>query len=296
MGKQDVVYHDISPRSSAAPPPSIPTGAAIENDEPKKKMSLFSKVAIGSIVVMSIVLAVVLTRPGALGAFSQDKNSKADGGGDGDPTYVPTYTPTYVPTYLPTVGGDDTEEKEEDGGTTTTTTVAATEAAANATEGVTTTTPFDFAALADLVGNVTNSTTSTTEDIIEEEVVTTPAATSTTAATTTTTTTELTTTTEQPHPVCGTNTTYKVFKIQYTPSTPNATYTFSSKSTGTIYSSNPPDLPINEIYEEKVCVPGGEYEFQMSAGACVNGFYRGEQILFSCLEGGVLILVEEKDD
>jgi len=295
MGKQDVVYHDISPRSSSsAPPPSIPTGAAIENDTPKKKMSLFSKVAIGSIVVMSIVLAVVLTRPGALGAFSQDKNSKADGGGgggDGDPTYVPTYTPTYVPTYLPTVGGDDTEEKEEVEGddSTTTTTVAATEAAANTTEGVTTTTPFDFDALADLVGNVTNSTSTTTEDVIEEEVVTTPAA-------TTTTTTELTTTTEQPHPVCGTNTTYKVFKIQYTPSTPNATYTLSSKSTGTIYSSNPPNLPINEIYEEKVCVPGGEYEFQMSSGACVNGFYRGEQILFSCLEGGVLILVEEKDD
>jgi hypothetical protein len=62
-------------------------------------MSTFSKVAIGSIVVSSIVLAVVLTRPGALTAFGKQPDASSRSGGvDDNSTYVPTYFPTFVPT------------------------------------------------------------------------------------------------------------------------------------------------------------------------------------------------------
>lgn len=42
-------------------------------------------------------------------------------------------------------------------------------------------------------------------------------------------------------------------------------------------------------------MPAGEYEFSMSEGACVNGFFRGDLILFSCAPGAIMITVEDKD-
>eukprot|EP00986_Skeletonema_menzelii_P000745 scaffold211_cov208-Skeletonema_menzelii.AAC.1 len=114
------------------------------------------------------------------------------------------------------------------------------------------------------------------------------------AAVTTTEMITTTTTTEAPHPVCGNNTDYKVFKIQFTPSSVNATYSFSSKESGAVFSSvEAGELPLDVMTEEKVCVPAGEYEYTMSSGACVNGFYRGQLILYSCEESTILVRVQD---
>ena len=168
------------------------------------------------------------------------------------------------------------------------TTVAATEAA----------TTTEAAAIVE-DGNVTTTTeapidlgnSTIIEDDDEEEEVSTNA---TEAAVTTTEMITTTTTTEAPHPVCGNNTDYKVFKIQFTPSSVNATYSFSSKESGAVFSSvEAGELPLDVMTEEKVCVPAGEYEYTMSSGACVNGFYRGQLILYSCEESTILVRVQD---
>mmetsp|Transcript_17570 Transcript_17570/g.35083 ORF Transcript_17570/g.35083 Transcript_17570/m.35083 type:complete len:284 (-) Transcript_17570:274-1125(-) len=282
MSGEEVIYHDVSPRNTAPPPQEIPSGAAAFEDEapPKKGCSTITKLAIGSIVVLTIVLSVVLTRPGALTAFGRKTPAATNTAATG-PTYMPTYFPTYVPTYVPTDGAVVEA-------VVTTTTVAATEAAIVETT-VTTEESLDLS-------NITSTNTTTTLD--EEEVTTNATATAATSpATTTTTEITTTTTTEEPHPVCGNFTDYKVFKLQFTPSSVNATYSFASKDTdGTVYSTTPSDLPLDEIYEEKVCVPAGEYEFTMSDGACVNGYYRGNLILFNCAEGSITVKVEDKSE
>jgi len=281
MSGEEVIYHDVSPRNTA-PPQQIPSGAAAFEDEapPKKGCSTITKLAIGSIVVLTIVLSVVLTRPGALTAFGRKSPAATNTAATGA-TYMPTYFPTYVPTYVPT----DAAPVEA---VVTTTTVAATEAAATEAAIVTTEESLDLS-------NITSTNTTTTLD--EEEFTTNATATAATSPATTTTEITTTTTTEEPHPVCGNFTDYKVFKLQFTPSSVNATYSFASKDTdGTVYSTTPSDLPLDEIYEEKVCVPAGEYEFTMSDGACVNGYYRGNLILFNCAEGSITVKVEDKSE
>mmetsp|Transcript_29862 Transcript_29862/g.46246 ORF Transcript_29862/g.46246 Transcript_29862/m.46246 type:complete len:291 (+) Transcript_29862:83-955(+) len=287
MSGEEVIYHDVSPRNTAPPPQQIPSGAAAFEDEapPKKGCSTITKLAIGSIVVLTIVLSVVLTRPGALTAFGR-KSPAATTAATG-PTYMPTYFPTYFPTYVPTYVPTDAPVEA----VVTTTTVAATEAAATEAAivdtNVTTEEPLDLS-------NITSTNTTTLD---EEEFTANATATAATSPATTTTEITTTTTTEEPHPVCGNFTDYKVFKLQFTPSSVNATYSFASKDTdGTVYSTTPSDLPLDEIYEEKVCVPAGEYEFTMSDGACVNGYYRGNLILFNCAEGSITVKVEDKSE
>lgn len=297
MGGEEIIYHDMSPKSAyiAPPPPpqQIPTGApaeeqVVEESAPKKKCSLFTKICIGVIVICAIVLGVTLTRPGALDAFGRQTPSAAEGAGGEttyEPTYVPTYVPTYSPTYAPTPGGDD-----DDDAVVTTTTVAATQAAVvTTTEAAATTTEAP-------VDDLDNSTaTNATEAAAVDDVNSTEAAVVTTTEATTTTTT--TTTTIKLHPVCGNQTNYKVFKIQFTPQDINATYTLTNKETGGVYASiQPGDLPLNEETEERVCIPGGEYEYSMTEGACVKGYYRGNLILYSCNEGVITLVVPKGEE
>ena len=49
---------------------------------------------IGSVLIVTIALAVTLTRPGAVSAFSRVKVEEV--------TYEPSYEPTYMPTTVPT--------------------------------------------------------------------------------------------------------------------------------------------------------------------------------------------------
>eukprot|EP00986_Skeletonema_menzelii_P008127 scaffold3353_cov144-Skeletonema_menzelii.AAC.2 len=241
-GEEEVIYHDMSPKSAyiaptppPPPPQQIPSGSAEEEEppQPKKKCSLLTKVCIGSILLMAIILSVTLTRPGALMAFGRKPDSVE--GVTAELTYAPTYWPTYMPTYMPTVAATEAVE----------TTVAATEAA----------TTTEAAAVVEDDGNDT-----TTEAPIDSDL----------------------------------DFSWMVFKIQFTPSSVNATYSFSSKESGAVYSSiEAGELPLDVMTEEKVCVPAGEYEYTMSSGACVNGFYRGQLILYSCNEGTITVTVQE---
>ena len=255
MSGEEVIYHDVS--SPRPPPPQqVPSGSAEEEEPPKKKCGFVAKVAIASVAVALIFMLAVGFSP--VGRFSNAGKPDSLEGATG-PTYPPTYFPTYWPTYAPTYAPTDAEEEA------LVTTVAATTAAA------VTTAP------------------ATTEPVTTEAAVSTEAAVATTTEATTTTTT-----TTSVHPVCGNQTDYKVFKIQFTPSSVNATYSFSSKDTGAVWSSiQPGDLPLDEMTEERVCVPAGEYEYSMTEGACVNGFFRGKLILYSCNEGTISVTVNE---
>jgi len=290
---KEVIYYDVpkSPPSSSSSPvvvsPQLPSGSADDDEtppspppggSPKRKISTFTKVVCGSVVIAVIVLSVVLTRPGALTAFGKAPPdvSGASSGNDGDDnsTYVPTYWPTMSP-----IMNDD-----EDTNSTSTTTAA-------------TTTVHD-----DHTTTVAASSTTTVHDD-DDDHTTTDATTTESAAlgSTTTTSTEpavettTTTTTQELHPVCGESITAKVFKLQITPTSPNATYSFYSERDGgtTIYSSKGEgELPVDVTYEEKICIEGGRYKFSMSEGACAYGFVRGSQVFWSCVEGTSTITIE----
>ncbi|KAL7493897.1 hypothetical protein ACHAWT_002732, partial [Skeletonema menzelii] len=120
-GEEEVIYHDMSPKSAyiaptppPPPPQQIPSGSAEEEEppQPKKKCSLLTKVCIGSILLMAIILSVTLTRPGALMAFGRKPDSAEGVTAEltYEPTYWPTYAPTYAPTYMPTVAATEAVE------------------------------------------------------------------------------------------------------------------------------------------------------------------------------------------
>lgn len=166
----------------------------------------------------------------------------------------------------------------------TSTTAATTTAAA----GSTTTVAASSTTVHDNDPTTTDATDATTESA---------ALGSTTTTSTTEAAVETTTTTTILHPVCGESLTAKVFKLQITPTSPNATYSFYSEKGGTIYSSKSEgELPVGVTYEEKICIEGGKYEFSMSEGACAYGYLRGSQIFWSCVKGTSTITIDNEQE
>ena len=171
---EELVYDDLYPPPPPPPPLStqevgpqvLPTGDATDynnDDEPPKKKCLtkFNICVIISFVIMTIVLAVTLSQPGALSAFGKEYPNEIEGMNDerrgpSEPTDIPTYWPTYSPTvaetYSPTVAETEADEGDNIIDNVTSTTVA-TEAVVTTTNATTTTT-------------TTTTTTATTTTIL----------------------------------------------------------------------------------------------------------------------------------
>ena len=283
-----VVYHDIvngAVESDDVPilPPKtqISSGSAEEQGEDHvqlKKRCNGTKCLLATVVICAIILGVVLSRPGAL-SFGKNTPSSAEKSteeGGGNETMTPW--PTYFPTYQPTVNSAPSINLTITNDTTS--------------EGLGNETDFDFAGIFD-DSNATetgdDSSVDEGDDVTDDN--TTVAIVSTTVAPTTTTGVS--------HPVCGENVSAKVFKLQVTPSSSSASYTFTSADGKTTYSTKSAgELTVGEVYEEKVCLNEGDYWFSYSGGGsgsrpgCVKGYLRGELILSICTEGSFKITVD----
>jgi len=244
---KEVIYYDVPKSPPPAPVSQLPSGSADDTPPhtPSKRMSTFSKVAIGSIVVSSIVLAVVLTRPGALTAFGKQPDASSRSGGVDDNS---TYVPTYFPTFVPTMNG------------TTSPVASPTLPPMSDLSSPPPSSPSDGSAVPTsyVPTAMDNGTTvPSPKPTLDLSFL---------------------------HPVCGESFTSKVFKILWNPKEENATYSFYDKQ-GTIYSETNGTLPVGVEHEDKICVEAGTYEFEMSDGACATGFVRGIQIFWSCVAG-----------